>query len=327
MTLSFIKGATPAPRGARSKMETLLVNLAQVERWKLPPFQRPLRENEKVRAIAERLKGEDKGCVPGVLTLGRTDGDPQTLYIVDGQHRIHAFKISGLEEAIMDVRICDYCDMAEMAMAFVELNSAIVRMRPDDILRGMEGSVPAMKAIRQECSYVGYDQIRRGGTRTGPIVSMSALLRTWHSSGTETPGGGSSQSALELAQSLDMEEAKRLTIFLNRAHAAWGRDPEYFRLWASLNLTICMWLWRRMVLNQFGSPTKRHTIVKAEMFQRCLSSLSADAGFIEWLGGRALNDINRNPAYGRIKAIFTKRLSQEGISASGIRYPQAAWVA
>src|SRR5215510_16449262 len=117
MTLQLVK-AKDAPKSARSKMETLLVNVAEVERWRIPPFQRPLHENEKVRCLAEELKCVDGGCVPGVVTLGRVTGDP-TLYVVDGQHRLHAFRLTGMPEAIIDVRICDYADMNEMALDFV----------------------------------------------------------------------------------------------------------------------------------------------------------------------------------------------------------------
>ena len=51
--------------------------------------------------------------------------------------------------------------MAEMGDAFVALNSRLVNMRPDDILRGLEGSIPALQEIRASCPFVGYDQIRQ----------------------------------------------------------------------------------------------------------------------------------------------------------------------
>ena len=320
MTLSLVK-AKDAPKSVRSKMETLLVTVGELERWKLPVFQRPLRENDKVRCLAEELKCKDGGCVPGVVTLGRVPHD-DALYVVDGQHRIHAAKISSLPEVIVDVRVCDYANMQEMADDFVRLNSAIVRMRPDDILRGMEGMSTALQRIRKNCPYVGYDQIRRGAD-TGPVVSMSALLRAWCGSANEVPKG-SVGAAVSLAASLEAEDTKRLVVFLERAHASWGRDPEYYRLWSGLNLTICMWLWRRMVLKTGLTSTKRWTALTADQYASCMVALSADSQYMAWLVGRQLTDDQRSPCYRHVRRIFAKRLVDE--SGQKVMFPQPAWL-
>jgi hypothetical protein len=321
MTLTLVRGAKDAPKNVRSKMETLLVSLAEIERWKLPNFQRPLRENDKVRALAEQLKGCDGGCVPGVVTLGRLEGDP-TLWVVDGQHRLHAFKLSGLPEVIIDVRICDFDSVEEMALAFVELQSALVRMRPDDVLRGLEGTSVALQRIRKACSYVGYDQLRRG-TGSGPILSMSGVIRNWMGSVTDVPKS-SSGSSVALAHALDPEETKRLIVFLDRAHVSWGRDPEYYRLWSGLNMTMCMWLWRRLVLHTGLTGTSRWTTLTSDEYANCMVALTSDQTYLTFLQGKALVDLHRNPTYRHIKRIFLKRM----MDAHGkkIMFPQPAWV-
>ena len=67
----------------------------------------------------------------------------------------------------------------------------------------------------------------------------------------ETPTANSAgTSTMQIAESIDGESLQNLLAFLQTTHAAWGRDPEYFRLWSSLNLTICMWLYRRLVLDR-----------------------------------------------------------------------------
>src|SRR6185503_10352812 len=100
-------GAREAPKSKRSRMETLLVSQAQVASWQNPPFQRPMNVNAKVRSLVDELKTEG-GIVPGVVTLGTLPGENKGMpYIVDGQHRLEAFKISDLAECIVDVRICD----------------------------------------------------------------------------------------------------------------------------------------------------------------------------------------------------------------------------
>ena len=127
-----------APTDQRSRSDTLVVTQAVLKSWKLPPFQRPLRENEKVRALVEELKSNG-GVLPGVLTLGHLSKDRST-YIVDGQHRLHAFELSELKEVYADVRIIDFDSVDEMGEEFVKLNSSLVRMRPDDVLRGLESA-------------------------------------------------------------------------------------------------------------------------------------------------------------------------------------------
>lgn len=295
-----------APRGLRSKMDTLLLSRDEINKWKVPPFQRPLRVNPKVQALAEQLRA-DGGVIPGVITLGRLMPD-KTLFIVDGQHRIGGFEISALSECIADVRIVDFDDLADMADEFVKLNSALVKMRPDDILRGLEGSLAPLGKIRREVSFVGYDNIRRG--TSSPIVGMSALLRCWNGSVTETPGGMAGMSSAEMARSLDDAAAKHIIRFLLIAEEAWGRDPEYYRLWGNLNLTLCLWIYRRLVIDN-DRRTLRYVVLSHDQFRKCLMSVSADRNYLDWLAGRLMNDRDRSPGYGRLKAIFQARLRQD----------------
>ncbi len=315
-----ISGAREAPKAVQSRMETLIITLTMAHAWKIPPFQRPLRINEKVRTVTEQIKKSE--TIEGVLTLGKLKGDP-SLYIVDGQHRIEAFKLSELTEAIADVRICMFDTMGEMADEFVRLNTSLVKMRPDDILRGLESSVPALLQIRKSCEFVGYDNIRRSGT--GPIVSMSALMRCWSAAGYETPASSNSGvSAAQLVQNLDQSSLQNLIVFLATAHAAWGRDPEYYRLWGNLNLALCMWLWNKLVIDRDRYGTKKYAILNVTDFKRCLMSVSAEGDYLAWLPSRQLSDRDRSPCYTRLKAIFVRRLSEES-KGKKIIFPAPAW--
>lgn len=314
-----ITGAREAPKAFQSRMDTLILDQVMVSQWRIPPFQRPLRVNEKVRIVAEQMKTAES--IEGVVTLGKHNTD-QSLYIVDGQHRIEAFKISGLSEVIADVRVCSFDNMSDMADEFVRLNSSLVRMRPDDILRGLEGSTPALKAIRRSCEFVGYDQIRRG--RASPIVSMSALLRCWSAASGDTPAANGGGSAASLAQLLDQGSQQNLIGFLATAHSAWGRDPEYFRLWGNLNLTLCMWMFNRLVIDRDRSGNKRYAVLSMPEFKRCLMSMSADGDYLAWLPGRNLNDRDRSPCYSRIKTIFSRRLTEDS-KGKKPSLPSPAW--
>jgi hypothetical protein len=312
-----IKGAKLAPRSVRSRMDTIAITPKMVSSWLLPPFQRELKVNEKVRTIAEEIR-EDL-VVPGVLTLGELDSGGVT-YIIDGQHRIEAFKIADVAEAYADVRICRFEGLGEMGEHFVELNSAIARFSPDDVLRGLEGTVPALNLIRQECPFVGYANIRRSGT--GPLIGMSQVLRSWSASRGEVPSAGGGKSAMQTAQAMDVLDAQQLAAFLNIARIAWGSDPANYRLWGGLNIVICMWMFRQLVLDK-ERGVKRYVVLTRDQFKKCLMSVSANPDYLDWLVGRNLNDRDRSPCFARIKAIFASRLREE---VSGkVLLPQPGW--
>lgn len=315
-----IKGAHRAPVAERSSMETLIVTPDIVNQWRLPGFQRPLRVNDKVRALAKEIANDE--AIPGVITLGRIDKDPH-LYVVDGQHRREAFLESGCREALVDVRVVNFASMPEMADAFVDLNTALVKMRPDDVLRGLEGSVPILRKVREACPFVGYDHIRRG--TYSPILSMSLVFRVWFSSRNDTPTNGSSGlSARGIMETFDDESAERLIIFLRTAYEAWGKDQENNRLWGALNLTLCAWIFRRLVMNESTDPTKRSSRLTLVQFKKCLMSLSADGNYVDWLVGRSLSDRDRSPCYKRIAAVIRSRLQDDGEKSPKVLLPE--WV-
>lgn len=313
------------PKAKRSRMDTVIVEMRTIAGWKLPPFQRQLRINEKVREIAQSIK-DDRGVIPGILTIGiLTGGRDAGEYLVDGQHRVEAFRLSECREAIADVRYVNFDSMAEMGDEFVQLNSAIVRMRPDDVLRGLEGSTLLLGKIRELCPFVGYDQIRR--TPTSALVSMSMLLRVWEGSASATPTS-IGKSSVHLANELSESSVQQLCAFLSMTHEAWKLDEGSKRLWGALNLGLCMWLWRRLVLDTDRSGNTRVIVIKNDAFRKCLMSLAADESYCDWLLGRQMGDRDRAPAYSRIKQIFTRRLLEEklGSKTTGkVLLPQPVW--
>lgn len=313
-------GLKPAPRSKSSSMETAILKRDEVEKWEIPAFQRGLRINAKVKEMADELRNGGY-ALEGVLTLGRLKGSSVT-YIVDGQHRIEGFKLSGLSEVIADIRLIQFDSMAEMAEEFVRLNSSLVRMKPDDILRGMEASIPAISRIRAECKFVGYDNLRRKTSNTY-LLGMSAALRCWEGSKRETPTVGGLGSAQALAEELDGDSTQHLIEFLHTAYAAWGHDPENYRLWGNLNLIMCMWLYRMLVLDKSRQANRRYVRLSVVQYRSCLMALSADATYIEWLLGRQMRDRDRNPCYQRVKAIFTRRVMAEG--GAKPKFPQPGW--
>lgn len=318
MAVVLLKGRE-APKQVRSTMETMIQTRADVQAWQVPTFQRPIRINDKVRALAEELKNNG-GIVPGVITLGIVEGD-KTIWLPDGQHRREAFLMTELAECIMDVRLCNFASMPEMAQEFVELNSKLVNMRPDDILRGLESTLRSLKAIREACPFVGYGNIRRNDA-SSPLLSMSAVLRCWSHSGGDTPHAGG-QSALQLAEELDEVQTLVLIKFLAIARSAWGNEQESFRLWGNLNMTMCMWVYRRMVVEKDRDSAKRYTPINDEQFRKCLMELAADGHYNDWLVGRKMGDRDRAPCYARIRAAFVRRMQHD--TNKKINFIQPGW--
>lgn len=301
-----IKGVHEAPKSSQNKMETKILSVEEITAWKLPPCQRPVRVNPRVLAAVEKLKVTEQ--IEGVITLGQIKGDAASTYIIDGQHRLEAFKISGLTEVIADIRLLRLDSMAEVEEEFDILNSPLVPMKPDDKLRAKLLRTPAIAAICNSCDFVGFDQVRRNSN--SPILSMSVVIRCWAGSAGETPAANAAgQSASTIAENMDAGNIQSLISFLLTAHAAWGRDAEYRRLWGQLNITVCMWLWRRLVMDRNRVGGKRHVVLTVAEFKQCLMALSADTDYVQWLVGRNLTERDRSPCWARIKSNFVRRLT------------------
>lgn len=305
--------ATTTYRAVKSTMDTVLITKDGVENWKLPPFQRPLRVNAKVLEVAEQIK-INGGVIPGVLTIGVLNKTDK--YLIDGQHRIEAFKISGLPEGIADIRLCQFESMADMGEEFVELNSRLVVMKPDDILRGLEASTPALKKIRTTCPFIGYGSIRRNAK--APTVSMSLAIRCWISSAQDVPAG--SLSARVSLDRLDTDELNRMIHFFSVVHEAWGNDPEYARCWSRLNISIAAWLWRRCVI---GQSSVKVTVLTPDQFKVGMMALTTDQDYLNWLVGRHFSERDRAPCYKRMKDIVSSRLRES--MGHKVNLPSPPW--
>ncbi len=301
MDLRIVKPSTDAEKKTGTTTDTWEFTPAIAKTWESPPFQRPLRENDKVIAAAEEIK-TNGGVISGTFTIGIFD---KRKWLVDGQHRRSAFYRSGCPIGYVDVRIIHFDSMADMADEFVRVNSRLVNMRPDDMVRGMEASCEPIAKLRRRCPFVGYDNIRRNDR--SPVVAMAQLLRCWAGAGNDTPRTGG-VSAAQLAQQFTMEDCDQLAQFLDCAFTAWGRDIQNARLWSTLNLTLCMWLFRKIHLTSYSTKTQR---VDRELFVKCLMQVSAAEIYVAWLVGRQLCTRDISPTYSRLKGLFTARIESE----------------
>lgn len=248
MNMKIVKPSTPSEKLTRTTNDTLELVEKLVSSWKIPPFQRELKINGKVLAVAEEIRSSG-GVLPGILTLGVLDG---VVYIVDGQHRIAAWRQAAMPYGYADVRTHFFESMGEMAKEFVRLNSSLVKLRPDDIMRGMEPSTSSLQRLRRKCPFIGYDMIRRG--EKSPVLSMSAFVRMWAAAKQDVPSAGGS---LEALAGFDDGETTHAVDFATVCYEAWSRDTEYARLWSMLNMTLCAWLYRRSVLGERQTANSR----------------------------------------------------------------------
>jgi len=306
MTKEAKKGDVIPLRGqvariTRTRVDTIEFSADDIKKWKKPlGVQRELTVNGKVKALAETIRDND-GVIPGMLTLGILDGDT---YIVDGQHRLYSFSQSGCAKGYADVRYCYFDSMAELGNEFASLNTPLARMKPDDYLRALEHSIPAISTLRKNCQLVSFAPAKNSGK-----VSMSSVLRAWRSASRDTPSThGCADTATDIISSMDETTLGQIASFLKMCEAAWGKAPEYTRLWGSLNMTLCMWLYQRTVMRQFSVKSAK---LDDKLFGKCLMALSADPTYVDWLRGRTLGERNRGPAYDRIKQIFVRRLHEE----------------
>jgi hypothetical protein len=307
-----------------SRMETMLLTPDILNSWILPDFQAPLRINAKVRQIADDLRTQNGiPVIPGIISLGYLLNCTTALYLYDGQHRRWCAFESGRTEFLADVRIKQFNTMDEMAREYLELNSPIARKTPDDQLRALQESSVALQLITRECPFIGYRDIRRNPD--APVVGMAATLRRWRGSGNETPSiTGASGSATNVALGFTVEDAEQLIRFMQIAFKAWKKDIEYATLWSALNMLLCMWLWRVLVLDRDRTGSRRYAVLTADQFLHCLMAVSADADYVAWLSGRNAIERDRAPAYKRLRAIFISRL--HGEMSGKIRMPQPLWV-
>lgn len=302
---------TRAEKQTRSVTEAILINKEWLDQLRKPPFQRPLKLNEKVEHVVDVIK-QNGGIIPGVLAIGALEG---RRYVIDGQHRIDAFRRSGLAEGYADVRYFYASSLAEMGEEFVRINSSLVRLSTDDMLRGLEASNPAVQAIHKACPFVGFANVRRGG---GPVLSMSAVLRFWFGTTFETPSYKHIEQGLKLLQ--DPKELKLLIDFLTLCYECWGTpaDDDGKRLYTNLNMLLCGWAYRRAVLKAYGASKQ----IPLDMFKKYLMELQ-DPRYTTWLRGRIHPDKYRSAAWFHMKRLWSRRHFNEVGHVP--RLPQPGW--
>lgn len=320
------------PKREAPVMDVMILDPAELQKWRRPPAQRPLKMTPNVVDMAAAMQleaaenGEDAWCtIPDVIKLGKVGKET---YLYDGQHRLDgAFLLAcgpplvvggvSCKAAMANVMLTNFDSLGELGVAFADSASQLVATKPDDILRALSGSSPGLQLVEASCPFIGYD--RTGRHAETIYLTMSTALRTWFGSGGLVPAGG--PRARECVKLLSDEQAAKLIDFYLACQEAGWVSERTRRLWSTLNLGINQWLWRRIVLGDGprhlkGGPL-RMTLTRVQ-YVECMKELaSSDYGV--WLSGKSLRYQDRNPAYTRIKELFTVRLARLGIEAP--RFP------
>lgn len=315
MLMKLVKPASVSERQTKTVLDTLEISPKLIASWKVPRFQREFKVTPKVQECADQIR-RNGGVIPGVITLGVLDGD---VYLVDGLQRTGAFNTLDLGIGYVDVRMHWFATMGEMAAEFDQINQKIKTLRPDDRLRAQEETNTVLQKIRRKCGYIGYDLVRR--SEKAPVLSMSVFLRSWGAGRMEVPTWTSAAAVLAV---MDDAETAAAIEWVSLCFEAWRRDPEYVRLWGHPNLSLCAWLYRRIVMGDRVAATgRRADRWPSDDFRRCLHAVSADSAYLEYLPSRTLSDPHRAPTYNRLKSIFQRRyLAEHG---QAVRLPSPAW--
>lgn len=324
------------PKKDRDVMDTVLIHPEKLDQWKRPGrIQRPLKANsDNVVALAREMQleaardPEEAYCeIPGVITLAKLDGDT---YLLDGQHRLDGgFRMAcgqvivhggvSVKCALARIRVITVESWTEMADEFVRVNGQLVRTKPEDALRAASMGNVQLQKIEKECPWIGYD--RTGESKRTILLSMATAARTWFGSGGVVPAAG--PVVADLTKFLTTEQCDLIVDFFKATAEAGWVNPSFARLWGALNLSINMWIWRRVVLGQF--QTRFHGGIKPmvltrDQFVGCMRTLPLNADYHAWLSGRTLRDRDRVPCYSRLQDAYRPAIKQLGIEA---RFPMA----
>ena len=319
MSTKTVRPHSEAEKQTHTTVDTISFTPDEARSWHVPPFQREVKVNTKVSELAATIK-RDGGVLPGVITFAIVAEEKERgTQLIDGQQRREAFLISEQPEGFADVRTVFCKTTAEAAEEFVRLNSHLVCMKPDDILRGMQPVYPVLEILTTNCPFTGYSYARNKNSSV--LLSVSAIVRAWHASHLEVPGTGAGRSSADIVRNMTIEDTDQLTKFLKCCYAAWGRDIEHNRLWSSLNITLCAWLYRRLVISI--SPASRVKRIDDALFTKCLMKVGASEVYYDFLRGRNLGERNRSPVYNRLKEIIASVLTE--VAGSKQSLPQPAW--
>jgi hypothetical protein len=251
------------------------------EVWKVPPFQRHILLNKRFFTLVAEFR--QTHCLPyGTLLIGCWNS---ILYVVDGNHRMAACIESGVPAIRANVQYVRFDTYVAMVAAYNKVQIPIKVSTPNDRLKVLADLHPPLQSIANACNFVTFSKAAAG--QAGQLLTMSMLIQVWEWSKVNPPRPFGGASLEDLAKPLTQVDADNLIIFFQLCRFRFGLSPA---LWRAQNLALCLWLYRRLVLQENVDGEKWSNLTPAEfsvglaglvngLYETCVTGkqLSSDA--------------------------------------------------
>jgi hypothetical protein len=236
-----------------------------LEVWQVPEYNRETTDTKKVNELVEALLREPVLRYDHFIISCREC----VLRKVDCNHRVRAFEKSGLPAIRVNIHYIRFDSEEEEVEAYRQKQYQLKRSTPNDRLKVVARTHQPLQRIAELCNFVTFDKACAG--QAGKLVTMSTVVQVYEWSKTNPPRSRSVSSIEDLAKTLTAEDAAQIVEFLLLCR-------EYFEvknpsLWKVSNLTLCLWLYRRLIWREEVEDTRWSRMTSQE-FGSGLGALS-----------------------------------------------------
>ena len=286
----------------------VLLTIDDLEYLMKPPCQRFVSKTKRVERLTEEMLKTGRLGVGILLVMGLPNGE---VHLVDGNHRIEAFRNSGLKSIIVSVQTKSAKTYKDIAEEYIRCQCSLKTSTVDDKLKGIAVGHPPLQKIAQFCTFVTY---KRASTRSDCLISMSDVVHCWFDASTNPPTRYSGDKGIpieECAKLITDKDAACIIEWLLVCQISLGTVNRV--LWAPLNMTLCLWLYKQMVKGGCKGPCTR---LKIAEFGRGLAGL-VNMKYTNYLKGLKLTTPNAGGnAFALLREHFRGGLASAGIRAS-----------
>ena len=318
---------TPLEIEAQSRVVKIKLTPEVINSWLIPDWQRHVRTNPKGRQLCEDIK--EIPILESMIIVGVIQRRGKyVLYLLDGHHRKEHFLKSGAPYIIIDVKFAYVETMGEMADLYLKCQDQIVKSSPNDNLKGLAVNSKTLNHIIKHCTCVTLDAARSGASNAS--VTMSTVIQVWYDSNLDPPKrntlGSPPKSITDLAKKLTMRDAETIVAFIKICEEVFGFNNESSALWKHINLVLCLWLYRVMVLKTEweGCEGYKVTYLDDKRFGIGLSALRHSRFYSSMTNKRLGSAVDRKEAYLNMTRWFLSGFPNNN-GRTRVRLPKPTW--
>lgn len=276
--------------------------LAKTGVWKIPDWGREPKVNRHVLSVAEDLK--ECNHLSSTLVLGVYDN---TIWRIDGNHRLLGFLLSGIPNMLAHCMV-HYCDGHKDMYRIYKIYQRHLRTpTKDDNLKGLAETRDPLQTIKNRCKFVTYETVNDTESRR---IRMSAVIRAWYDSVPYIPKHIRANIE-EQAVKIEETEARKIVEFLLACKE--GLSIQVPFLWKPINITLLMWLYRRLVWGEIDVESEDVEYSRLTKDEFILGMLGLQTNnYYGTLGTREL-ERDRFGAYTSLMSYFKKSLHSMGV--------------